>query len=617
MVDDEHPVSENNRRFHSVSAGQTDVNRGLPAALRHNALPALLVLLGLVYLAASLAYLHDNRSSTFQSQGITNPVDTIRLGGPVSVEYVMPATVRRIEDLVVFATQASYQSNQGRTLELTIEGGGPLQRSAVIGRAGPSYTEFAGDRVDPAGLAFDSLNVQRRRESDDLVLRLSMPDAAPGTGLALLVYDQVDNGPAPRLAVGPRVRAGKTLGIQSRQGNSSRLWRLVLLGGVLIAACMVLLSNRPVVVPASLAVALPMAWVLSEICWQARLDQYWNFFWPDGYVAFAHQIRSWMAGDTDWAQLREFMSHFRNGSSWFAPLFVAVLARFGSSYLWAFTVFDLVAFSALLLAWVGLFRALHPGARAVDQVLVALVVAFHSLHLLTGTTPMTDIGASALSAVFFFFFNRLVEGGGRPWPLALLCALLIYLACHTRLAMLPLVLVPAALALLRALAVRPEGATSAATGLVGNHLVAAPTWIAALALLLTYQGLDLYGTFSTSFAVATDAKFTSAFSAGEFIDHTLDNCLPAVVLALVYRRHLGKHPIFMGVWLFVAGYLAMLALGQIITWERYWTPLAGPGVFLALAAAAFGTDARSFRLVAVLMLGFQVYMLFHHDLGVL
>ena len=132
------------------------------------------------------------------------------------------------------------------------------------------------------------------------------------------------------------------------------------------------------------------------------------------------------------------------------PFFVATLYQIDITWLNALTSANLLLTFVMLVCWWRLSRI-----YVVDMYLVLaafLLIACHQLHLQLMLTPITDIAGAAVVAVFYLALHCLIGDGKLEYwrrPLSVLVvAIYITVGRQTRIALLPLVSVPAGLAVL-------------------------------------------------------------------------------------------------------------------------------------------------------------------------
>jgi hypothetical protein len=585
-------------------------------SLRGAAAMAGIIGLCLLYAVLATGQLMSGRLDNYQTHGIHPARTTMLPGGPLHVEYSLPSRIDNIDDVAIFITENSRLGNRGQRMNLEVHGENSSTRSIILGEANQNYREYGGNSGNPAALVFYHLDIARSEDdSSQILLKFSMPDARGGE-LELIAQPRQPDGRDSSLFIGGQELTDMDIGIQVREVNARRLWRLFLIGCILVVLSLAAMWNRRFLPLPVLLVGFPMALILAEICWQQRLDLYWNYFWPDGYVELAHQVRLWLNGDSAWNQLSGYLSSYRNGQSWLIPLCIALLSATGISYLLAFTLVNYLAYLVMALAWLGLFRRAFPWASPARLSLFLLVILFHYLHLLSGGTPMTDIGAAAFVALFFYSFYSLLSRSKQTAGSVVIPAIVIALACQTRIALLPLVLTPLGVAI--AIALTDKYLLPPDKGLSSSSrrymLIAAPTFISAAILLIFYTLLNLFGTFQLARLVATSEVFQSGFSMNDFLGFTLNVCLAGLVVTAIYWRKVIGNPLLLALWIFTFGYLVMLYLGQIITWERYWIPVAGAATFCALGTLNLGRYERVYLCCAVILLGAQFYFLFHNNL---
>lgn len=572
----------------------------------------------LIYAFLAMNQLMSSRMDNFQTWGINKPQTTVLSGGISYLEYLLPSMIDEVDDITIFISEQSRLDNKGRELSLEVIGTTAEMRTIILGEANPNYLEYSGHTGDPAALSFYHLDASRPdEESSQIKLRITLQ----GDGeLEFYALPRISEGSDSSLAIDGEQLTSLDLGVQLRELSSRRLWRLLLLGSILIATSIAILPGSALLPGVLVLTGFPMTLILAEFCWQFRLDQYWNYFWPDGYVELAHQIRLWLTGESGWSQMSGYLSSYRNGQSWLIPFFVALLSATGASYLLAFTLVNYLAGLVMVLAWLGLFRRIFPFASPVKQGLFVLVILFHYLHVFTAGTPMTDVGASAFVALFFYSFYPLLCGtSGQRIRDFLVPGLILAMACQTRIALLPLMLTPLATAIMLLLvdgSILRNGAATV-SGWRRYSAIAAPAAVSALLLLTFYTALNLFGSIQLAREVATSDVFRSGFSSADFFDITMNVCLASLLATIFCWRKVVTSPLLVSLWIFIIGYLAMLYFGQIITWERYWAPVAGASVFTALTALGYLRDERVYTAAAVTLLGAQFYFIFHHNLDLI
>ena len=544
--------------------------------------------LTLISAILSLQALYSSRQHNTHTLGATAIQFLPQLLPGERLQYVLPASVRRIEELVLFVDSNSYQASLDTPLIVSVgvRAANSLSREVRLGEWDLAYHEFTAAAPEPTALVFSRLNYRVSHE-EPIVLDIRVPDYAEN-GLLFLGSTAFD---AQRVAgftdesitLKP-VLAGLQLGVQTRYTKSSRFNDIAVVAAVLFllatwVACSTGAFERPsTVIPkrnfwpvflALIAFLIPLA----ELAWQMRLDGYWNYFWPDNYVGIAYQIDRWWGGETSWTQFTNWLAADRNGQAWVYPLYVAAIYQLGVAWLDAFTSANLLLTFVMLFCWWRLLRI-----YVVDVFLVLttfLLIACHHLHLQSMLTPITDIAGAAVIAIFYLVLHYLIcerkTSYGQKFLAVSSVAICIAVGIQTRIALLPLVLVPAGLAILLMCRERKIGE---------QHMMLLSTSVlASLIVAACYYVLNLTSTVFAAATTATDVSFSGLFSYMEFGLFSVTNLGVPLLISMIYWRRVMASPIVLAVGVFSCAYLAMLLLAQIVTLERYWVPLIGPAVF--------------------------------------
>ncbi|MDG2089375.1 MAG: hypothetical protein P8J68_11620 [Arenicellaceae bacterium] len=536
----------------------------------------------------SLQALYSSRQHNTHTLGATAIQFLPQLRPGERVQYVLPASVRRIEELALFVDSNSYQSALEMPLNISIGVGtvDPLSRDVRLGEWDLAYREFVATAPEPTALVFSRLNY-RVSGDDPIVLDIYIPNYAKN-GLLLLgstAFDAQRNaGFTDESIIQKPGLAGMQLGVQTRYTKSSRFNDITVVAAVLFLLATWLASNTGMFEVSSRAIPKRKSWPvflalvaflipLAELAWQKRLDEYWNYFWPDNYVGIAYQIDRWWGGATSWDQFIKWLAADRNGQAWVYPFFVAALYQIDIAWLNAFTSANLLLTFIMLVCWWRLLRI-----YVVDMYLVLaafLLIACHHLHLQSMLTPITDIAGAAVVAVFYLALHYLIgDGKFEYWRRSLsvvVVAICITVGIQTRIALLPLASVPAGLAVL--LMCRERKISEQQVMLFSTSV------LASLMVITCYYALNLTGTLFVAASTATDVSFSGLFSYLEFgLFSALNLGVPLLVCVICWWRA-SAEPMVLAVGIFSFAYLVMLMLAQIVSWERYWVPLIGPAVF--------------------------------------
>jgi hypothetical protein len=281
-----------------------------------------------------------------------------------------------------------------------------------------------------------------------------------------------------------------------------------------------------------------------------------------------------MSGDIAYADTG--LTSYRNGQTWIVPFLLALLLTTGLQASTAFFLLSCAStFSALALvaAW------LRKTAASPLPAAVFLILAASALPVLRGTATLTTDSAAVLAlAVFIVVFTRFVSAP-ENWKQSLAVSLSIACACQIRVAMLPLILVPFTAGCYVLLLSVVDRSLNRQTWIHATRLVL-PTMIATGIILALGKALGLMETFQTAKNFARMPVFLSAFTWSDFFRNTGVSIYPLFALAVFAwaRPALPKlrRPTVEETSLLAAaiGFLALLAIGKIIPWYRYWAPIA-------------------------------------------
>lgn len=189
------------------------------------------------------------------------------------------------------------------------------------------------------------------------------------------------------------------------------------------------------------------------------------------------------------------------------------------------------------------------------------------------------------SAGLFFSFLALIaicrtatNIGANPRIAISGIVLAIAAAIFTRLSNLAFLALPACVALWMSIAADPKDRST-------SKILWTSSILCSLFCALVWYQLGLFETIEKAKAFSELPQFRSQFSWKSFATQTLLAGWPAL-LALIDTRSLRANPLFYTIGGGICALLAILALGKIIPWQRYWIPIAIPSLALGFAFAA-------------------------------
>lgn len=353
-----------------------------------------------------------------------------------------------------------------------------------------------------------------------------------------------------------------------------RLVRLAAFGALLALFILWSYSKSRLFIPLLFFAATGLMLVVSARSMEARLWLWWGEFWPDGYIQQALSLCRWLSGEISYADTG--LTSYRNGQTWIVPFLLALLLKTGLQEATAFFLLNaLSTFSALALvaAWLRKIST-SPLPAAVFLILAASTIPV----LRSAATLTTDAAAVLALALFIVTFARFVSAP-ENWKNSLAVALSIAFACQIRVAMLPLILVPVIAGLyVLMLALLDRNLNRRTWGRAA--LLSLPTVIGTGLILASWKALGVMETFQSAKNFARMPEFISAFRWSDYIRNTGVSIYPLFALAVFVwvRPALPRlrRPTLEEMSLLAAmiGFLALLAIGKIIPWYRYWAPIA-------------------------------------------
>lgn len=560
------------------------------------------------YFGVVVGVLLQDRASNFSTQGVTTFLPGPRVVSGQVIHYTFPSSVRHIDDLVLFAESKSYRANKGARLSIALEGANTTTRDIVIGDDSADHRIRHGNIL---GIIFKDVHVTKQPELN-IMLTISAPEGLEDPGIRLLAtkrFTQKD-----RLIVGASMVTDWHLMVQIHYLDHSKLKKLIAAGCILLSIVFIATLRHRLHYGFSFVVIMALALVLSEFSWHQKLDEFYGWFWPDGYVQYARVLRLWFTGELSWTGLLDYTGGFRNAHAWMVPASIAALSLSGLSYVLSYSLLNMAAYAGLVGAWTLLFARRFAGVRQFDVMLFMVAVASHYLHLRVGTSLLTDILACYFVALFFLLFCPMIDNAKNARASVGLRAILwstlaLFLALQTRLAMIPLIIAPLILVLWMLVRDRFFNKT------IEPYRLASASSVSAGAIILS---LGVYAVFGLYHSIALAKEMVGSFSTNNFVfTRFLVNLnillVPAYFALLVGRSAALKSNIYSLIWIFIMGYLCLLYFGQVPTWPRYLAPLAAPVVFFTLSIMMQRGDAERpllYRASAVLMIAYQIYHFF-------
>jgi hypothetical protein len=399
-----------------------------------------------------------------------------------------------------------------------------------------------------------------------------------------------------------RAEGGDCLAVQLLPSPMEhRLVNLAAFGALLALFILWVCSKSRLFIPLLFLATTGFMLVVSARSMETRLWLWWGESWPDGYVQQALSLTRWLAGDISYAETG--LTSYRNGQTWIVPFVLALLFKTGLQAASAFFFLNVSAtFSALALvaAW------LRKTATTSLPAAVFLVLAASTLPVLRSAAVLTtDAAAIFALALFTVTFVRLLSGP-KSGLNSLAVALSIAIACQIRIAMLPLILVPVSAGLYVLLLSIVDKELNRVSW-TRAALIALPALVGMGIIFVTWKALGVLETFQQANAFAHMPEFVSQFHWSDYLRNTAVSTYPllAVAAVLLVRPKLPaiRRPTVEEMSLLAAalGFLALLAIGKIIPWYRYWAPVA---FLCACLTALLSVNQPRWRILALVTLCF-------------
>lgn len=479
------------------------------------------------------------------------------IGGSRSLDYEFTARSSVLGRIYLFANRE--QLRHSKNEEILVE----LIDAASLELIGKQMTTVG----DVTFVLEDSLVLSpgwRVKPGKRYLLHLSLPAASNDRGLSLML----SHSPKERgdlCWIGGRFQKGLVpdhliLG----EKPAFPLW-VVALAGLLLP--LTVLTSRRGMLWYVLLVTAGAALVLSEYSWERAIWVFWGEYWPDGYVFMARGIQEQWSGLSTAGDVLRFLAGQRSGCNFVIPMLLAGLNGIGLPYIFSYTLLSFsfsIGTILLMTAWASTNWRLQESQAAFLIVLIGLNV----IVIRGFARPVTDAGGMFFTALFVTAFTATLRQDNGSRFAGVIAALAIWLGIHTRMALFPLLVVPVAFVVWRRALLRSEWKI-----LPWKR----PLAIFAAAALLLGGSLVGSGLLKSVAATATFAaleEFRSQFSLGAYIRQSLIALQLALPLGLLRaRQFLVDHRLTIPL-LTILGFEAMLLIGRIIPWLRYWAPVA-------------------------------------------
>jgi hypothetical protein len=358
------------------------------------------------------------------------------------------------------------------------------------------------------------------------------------------------------------------------------------------------------------------AWLIMAACcllvasygWQFRLWQFWGSFWPDEYPALGHTVARFLRGQITFQGMAKILAESRSGQGFFVPLAIGVVESWGFSLREAYTVVNTALF---FLAVAALWRIMRCFRLVDDRAKIAIGLLFfsHVCVIRAVGSLQTDLGGLALTVLFAWTMARALaeEGTGRRVGWLAASGVAGFFAAITRVALVPLLLVPVGLFFWSSWFERGRAWRER-----GMYLV--PTAVGGLLLAGCWTVLGLWASVRAVQAFSALPEFRAGFSWTAFAGASLWG-LQVGLPALVYGwRGLFTDRVFTALAGAILGLEALLGFGRIVPWLRYWAPLAVLGIVLFIWVARARQRSTFVLWLGWVAAGLNGWLLWHDPL---
>jgi len=348
--------------------------------------------------------------------------------------------------------------------------------------------------------------------------------------------------------------------------------RNLIAGVFLLALCSIAArENTRFYIPAILIAAVGCI-LSATYYWQVHLYEFWGTFWPDGYVRLGHKSYEFLTGRISFHECLAFFQKDRTAQVFFLPLVMGFFQVLGLSVKGAF-----LASNALFLAVGGasLLALLRFFGITSDRSTIAAVILYFGHRCIIGGVSefQSDLAGTAMAMFFVYSLVRalIVEEPRAQMRWYLVCGVAGFLTITTRIALLPLPLIPACVFLWSLVFERQRPLSQR-----WDYLI--PTVVAVTLVCATWTLFGLWDTIRLNWAFSS--IFTNFFSWKEFFICTLEGLQLGLLVMLLFWRRLFSDRAFVAVVGGATGLLAMLIYTQQPTWLRYQDPVAGIGLMM-------------------------------------
>jgi hypothetical protein len=348
--------------------------------------------------------------------------------------------------------------------------------------------------------------------------------------------------------------------------------RNVLAGVFLLALCSIAArENTRFYIPAILISATGCI-LCATYHWQVNLWMFWGNFWPDGYVGLGCEVYELLTGRISLPAWLELFQHDRTAQVFFLPGLMGLFQVLGLSVKGAFLAanfFFLMVGCGVLLSLLRLFRITS------DRSTIAAVLIFFSHRCVIGGVSefQSDLAGASVAMCFVYSLVRALAAEEPRLRLRwyLICGVAGFLATTTRLALLPLPLIPSCLFFWSLVCERRRPLQER-----WDYLM--PTVVAAALVCVSWSLLGLWGTLKLNWAFASTFRYL--FTWKGFFINLLQGMQLSLLVIVVFWRRLFSDRIFVAMAGCAAGLLAMLIYSQQPTWLRYHDAAAAIGVMM-------------------------------------
>jgi hypothetical protein len=504
------------------------------------------------------------------------------LRGREDLVWEFDAPGRTLGLLQVFVMPFDRKAPSDHAVEVRLTGADGRELAAL--RTAVAKSDFA---ILKSNFRFEGVEIP---PGERLRFSMSLPEAGPAEGF--YVASIAD----------PFSRSSFQLGdTRIEKGDLDMIWigrpagfpgLHVAAGALLLTVLAVSAARRQLV--ARVVVLTAMTLLVGFWAYELRLHASPDDFWPDEYVPMSQQFFDFFRRESSRAELVAGLRRWRNGQVFLVPVLVGAVRLSGASaaaaYQFVVCAFTFGSLLVFLLVCRELWRQTAVEALAIDAALLSspfFVRAAGSLQ--------TDIGGVFFAILSIVLLARWMAGPpqDRRWTRGLPLVLALVLGALTRIQVIPLLLLPAAagiweLAVVRRLA---RGSGRACLQLVSISVAS------AVVVLLVWSSLGLLGTFEKARAFAADPRFTGAFTWERFLLMTTVSSATALVAVAVGFRRLFVDSRFAAVAGGISALLLILALGRIVPWNRYWSPIYIPSLYLGLLFAQGRPNCRAWALL--------------------